>query len=85
MNEKTVNKAIKQMQNKKSSGEDGHTQNQLKLGADSLTNPMTAIINKSINWRTLFTSFDIDQEGTFGILIMDMKGIKVSAMQIKSE
>ena len=46
--EKTVLKAIKGMKNKKSSGLDEITQEQLKAGAEILAIPLTRIINASI-------------------------------------
>ena len=46
--EEQVLNAIKQMKNKKSSGRDEITQEQMKLGAEVLAIPLTRIINASI-------------------------------------
>ena len=48
VSEKMVLKTIKNMKNKKSSGLDEITQEQLKMGADILVIPLTKIINASI-------------------------------------
>ena len=58
MTEKTVEKAIKSLKMKKSSGADSLSQEQLKLGIEELVKPLTKIINQSIkegkfpeNWK----------------------------------
>ena len=50
--EKKVFQTIKSLKNKKSSGADGLTQEQLIQGADEIVKPLTKIINKSIKEGT---------------------------------
>ena len=45
----TITKALKKIKKKKSSGSDGLTQEKLVEGAETLTEPLRIIINKSIN------------------------------------
>ena len=69
--QETIKKTIKKMHKKKSTCSDGLTQEQLILGSDTLSGPLTQIVNKFNNRLEIRLDTRLDPDVSFLLIGID--------------